>query len=95
MFTFIYGLPPSAFECVGVAGFAIYVLNYAMLTFHRITSHSKTYFVLNLIAASMVLVGLTHSFNLASALIQLFWIAISIAAIALRLRPSKIAPELV
>jgi phage shock protein PspC (stress-responsive transcriptional regulator) len=40
-------------------------------------------------AASMVLIGLTHSFNLAAALIQLFWIVISTTAIIVRLRQSK------
>jgi hypothetical protein len=64
-------------------------MNYCLLTFHRLTSHSKLYFMINLMAASMVLIGLTHSFNLASALIQLFWIVISTTAIVLRLRQSK------
>jgi hypothetical protein len=37
----------------------------------------------------MVLIGMTFSFNLASALIQLFWIGISVAAIIVRVRASK------
>lgn len=74
---------------IGVAGFALYVMNYALLTLHRITSHSRIYFVLNMIAATLVLIGLTHSFNLASALIQTFWIVISITAIVVRTRPAK------
>ena len=86
---FITQLPPNLFEAIGVTGFALYVMNYTLLTFHRITSHSSAYFIINLAASSMVLIGLTHSFNLASALIQLFWIVISITAIALRLHPTK------
>ena len=84
-----FSLPPALFEAIGIAGFALYVLNYALLTFHRVTSQSKTYFVLNMFAATFVLIGLTHSFNLASALIQAFWIVISITAIVMRLRPRK------
>lgn len=86
MTDFIFTLPPPVFDTIGVVGFALYVINYGLLTFHRITSHSKTYFVLNLAAATLVLIGLTHSFNLASALIQMLWIAISLTAIALRMR---------
>ncbi len=82
-------IPSEALDAIGVAGFALYVLNYTLLTLHRVTSQSKTYFVLNLAAASLVLIGLTQSFNLASALIQTFWIAISIAAIVIRLRPRQ------
>jgi len=88
MLDFIHALPPDLFDAIGVLGFALYVLNYGLLTFQRINSASNTYFVLNLAAASLVLIGLTHSFNLASALIQLFWIVISIAAITIRLRGS-------
>ncbi|MCG6904026.1 MAG: hypothetical protein LJE68_15235, partial [Rhodobacter sp.] len=64
----------------------LYVLNYTLLTFHRLNSRDTCYFALNLAAASMVLVGLTASFNLASALIQSFWVVISLTAILLRLK---------
>ena len=84
-----FAFPPALLETIGVAGFCLYVLNYSLLTLHRITSHSKIYFVINLIAASFVLIGLIQSFNLASALIQGFWIIISITAIIVRLRPAK------
>jgi hypothetical protein len=89
MFDFIARLPPSLVDVIGVIGFSLYVMNYCLLTFHRLTSHSKLYFMINLMAASMVLIGLTHSFNLASALIQLFWIVISTTAIVLRQRRSR------
>jgi hypothetical protein len=89
MFDFIARLPPFVVNVIGVIGFSLYVMNYCLLTFHQLTSHSKLYFVINLMAASMVLIGLTHSFNLAAALIQLFWIVISTTAIIVRLRQSK------
>ena len=84
--TFFFSIPPTVFEIIGVLGFALYVMNYGLLTFHRITSHSRIYFALNLTAAFFVLISLTHSFNLASALIQSFWIVMSISAILLRSR---------
>ena len=77
---------PMLFELIGVAGFGLYVMNYTLLTFHKLHSHDALYFAINLVAASMVLAGLTVSFNLASAMIQLFWVAISFIAIIVRLR---------
>ncbi len=77
---------PELFEIIGVAGFGLYVMNYTLLTFHRLHSHDALYFAINLVAAACVLAGLLVSFNLASALIQLFWVIISTAAIAIRLR---------
>ncbi len=77
---------PQIFEMIGVAGFGLYVLNYTLLTFHKLHSHDAVYFGLNLVAASCVLAGLLVSFNLASAMIQTFWILISFAAIFVRLK---------
>ncbi len=82
----------SVFDLVGIAGFSVYVCNYTLLTVHKLHSHDTAYFVLNLVAASLVLIGLTASFNLASALIQMFWVLISLTAICLRLRRGRSAP---
>ena len=82
MTTYFFNL--NAFELAGVFGFALYVANYAMLTFRRLTGDCIAYYVINCSAASLVLVGLTASFNLAAALIQGFWIIMSIIAITLR-----------
>ena len=60
------------------------MLSYTLLTTHRVTSSSISYFAVNLLAASLVLISLMGAFNLASALIQVFWIAVSILAIAMR-----------
>ncbi|MDG1470534.1 MAG: hypothetical protein P8Q26_03075 [Ascidiaceihabitans sp.] len=80
---------PDVFEMIGVAGFALYVINYSLLTLRFMDGHSLSYFILNLLAAASVLVGLTVSFNLASAMIQLFWVAMSSLGIVLRLtRPT-------
>jgi len=76
---------PVTFEVIGVLGFALYVLNYMLLTLRVLCGDCIKFFVLNLLAASCVLIGLSVSFNLASALIQVFWITLSIIAIALRL----------
>jgi hypothetical protein len=72
-------------ELVGIFGFLLYVVNYSLLTFRVTSSEGLTFFVINLAASSAVLAGLMVSFNLAAALIQIFWITISLVAITLRL----------
>ncbi|GGX65212.1 hypothetical protein GCM10007385_37930 [Tateyamaria omphalii] len=74
------------YEVIGILGFALYVINYGLLTTRCLSGDCLTYFAINLIAASCVLLGLMASFNLASALIQIFWVAMSIIGILIRLR---------
>lgn len=73
------------FRAVGLCGFVLYVAVYACLSFRIVTGDCLSYFMGNTAAAALVLVGLSHEFNLAAALIQMFWISIGIVAIALRL----------
>ena len=81
----IIHISPIVFEIVGVIGFGLYVMNYTLLTLGYIYARDVKYFAFNLIAATFVLIGLTSSFNLASALIQIFFVAMSLLGIALRL----------
>jgi len=55
------------------------MLAYALLQLGKITGQCYTYTLMNMLAASLVLVSLVHQFNLASALIQISWIVISVA----------------
>ena len=73
-------------DAIGVLGCALYILNYSLLTLRRLYGDSLTYFAVNIGAASCVLLSLTQNFNLAALVIQSFWIAASLAAIAIRLR---------
>lgn len=93
MTEYFYALPPELYDAIGVAGFGLYVLNYSLLTFQRVRSEQASYFALNWLAASMVLIGLINAFNLAAALIQIFWIVISTVGMFIRLRKKRtIAP---
>ena len=73
-------------RALGILGFLTYVLNYTLLSLRILTSENLRYFALNILAAVLVLISLTEDFNLASALIQGFWILIGGLAILLRLR---------
>lgn len=76
-------------ELIGIGGFCLYVLTYTLLTLRVISGHSLRYMCMNLTASSSVLIGLTSSFNLAAAMIQIFWITMSLIGIALHLRRSR------
>ncbi len=68
-------------ESIGVLGFIFYMLSYFLLLTGKIKGTHNSYIIMNFIAASCVLISLIHNFNLASALIQVFWIMISVVGL--------------
>ncbi|WNK00590.1 cyclic nucleotide-binding domain-containing protein [Thalassospiraceae bacterium LMO-JJ14] len=62
----------------GFIGVALYLGSYAALQLGYVNGQGGLYALLNLTAASSVLISLIQAFNLSSALIQVFWIFISI-----------------
>lgn len=68
-------------ETIGVFGFVFYMLSYFLLLTGKIHGTHNCYILMNFIAASCVLISLIHNFNLASALIQVFWIVISVVGL--------------
>jgi len=68
-------------EITGVMGFIFYMLAYGLLQMGKISGQSYCFTLLNITAASLVLISLVHQFNLASMLIQLAWIAISLVGL--------------
>ena len=73
-------------DVIGLLGFSLYMLNYTSLSMRWISGDSIQYLAMNIAAAACVLVGLTTQFNLPSAMIQSFWIVLSVCGIILRLR---------
>lgn len=80
----------------GYAGVGFYLGSYALLQSGLIRGSGVTYTVMNMLAASLVLISLIAAFNLFSALIQIFWIVISLFGLArmawLRMR-TRFSPE--
>ncbi len=70
----------------GIAGFAFYLTNYTLVTFRIVSSQGIAFFLVNMLAASLVLISLTRDFNLGSALIQVFWLILGAIAVFIRLR---------
>lgn len=83
MFDHVTDLHPL--DMIGIIGFGLYIGNYAMITLRHAWGDSIAFFLMNLAAASCVMIGLFNSFNLASAMIQGFWIIMSLIGIGLRL----------
>lgn len=69
------------FDTIGLLGVLFYVGSYAALQLGWLDGSSLPYSLLNGCAASLVLISLTHNFNLASAVIQIVWIIISLLGI--------------
>ena len=76
-------------DIIGLLGFSLYMLNYTSLSMRWVSGDSIQYLAMNMAAAACVLVGLTTQFNLPSAMIQSFWIVLSVFGIILRLRSRR------
>ena len=74
----------SFVQILGLAGFIGYMAGFAGQQFGLIDGNSKTYSLINVGSASLVLLSLMEHFNLASALIQISWIAIGLGGLAIR-----------
>ena len=78
------------YQFVGVLGFILYMVSYFLLQIGKLEGSGSGYILMNLTAATFVLISLTQHFNLASALIQISWILISFIGL-FRLNFSKTA----
>ncbi|CAN0601895.1 unnamed protein product [Ectocarpus sp. 12 AP-2014] len=77
------------FRFIGVVGFGLYVTNYSLLSSRVVSSESIGFFFMNTVAAAFVLASNYVEFNLASVMIQVFWIAIGFKAMAIRRGPGS------
>ena len=78
-------LSPAAMQAAGYLGAAIYIGNYALLATGILHSARTRFFVVQGVAASLVLLGLTADFNAPSVMIQVFYLSISVVGLAVRL----------
>lgn len=69
-------------QIAGVIGTLVYISSYFLVQMGWIKAPGYSYCIFNIIAASLVGISLFYEFNLASALIQMSWILISIAGIS-------------
>ncbi|MDE2997061.1 MAG: hypothetical protein OXT73_10060 [Bacteroidota bacterium] len=74
------------FDIIGTIGVVLIILAYAAVQVRRMRSEQLSYSVINLVGAAMILVSLRYNFNLASFIIEVFWILISLWGIVLWFR---------
>ena len=64
-------------DAIGVLGTLMVVLAYTLLQFERIDPKSLSYNMINLVGAIFLFFSLCFNFNLASLVIEVFWIGAS------------------
>lgn len=74
------------YDGFGSAGVALIIVAYAAVQLRRMKPEHLSYSVMNLVGAALILVSLRFNFNLASVIIEIFWIIISIWGIVLWFR---------
>ncbi len=65
-------------DIIGTLGVIIIVMSYFLLQIEKISSKTLSFSVLNVIGSIFILYSLMYNWNLASVLIELFWILISL-----------------
>ena len=74
---------------IGIAGVLLVLIAYYLLQNGYITSKNVKYSALNLVGAILILYSLMYHWNLASVLIELAWISISIQGLVNCYRSSR------
>ena len=80
-------------DIVGTAGVLLIVSAFLLIQLKKLTSDHLSYSVLNGVGAALVLISLTVDFNLAAAIIEVFWLAISVLGIGLWIRRRQLGRE--
>ena len=64
-------------DVIGIIGVAIIVITYFLLQIEKIKSDDLQYSLLNIFGSILILLSILQNWNLASFLIEIFWILIS------------------
>lgn len=66
------------YNILGSIGVAVIVITYVLLQIGRVRSDQLVYSVLNAVGATFVLISLYFDFNFPSAVVEFFWLLISL-----------------
>ena len=80
-------------DTIGMLGTILVVLAYCLLQLERTDPRGLAYNMINLIGAILLLVSLCFHFNLASFVIEIFWIAASLIGLWKYLRRQSAASQ--
>lgn len=84
---------PSLADAVGLIGVSLIVGTYFLSQIGRMSVDRVAYPAANALGAALILVSLWFSFNFASFVIEIFWLAISLVGLARTLRKRRGRPE--
>lgn len=73
-------------DMLGNMGVLLIIGSYFWLQIGRISGQSRVYSIVNAIGAALVLVSLYFEFNLSAALVEGFWLVISLLGLFLGIR---------
>ncbi|XBQ15123.1 MAG: hypothetical protein ABL308_09130 [Oceanicaulis sp.] len=65
-------------DFIGLAGVACILLAYFLLQIEKVRGDTLAYLLLNTVGACLLIISLMVTFNLASFVIEIFWLAISL-----------------
>ena len=68
-------------DVIGIIGVFFILVSYVLLQIEKIRAKSLSYSVINLVGAVLILYSLFYNWNLASVIIEFFWIIISLFGI--------------
>jgi hypothetical protein len=80
-------------DAVGGAGALLIVATYLALQLRRVGAEALSYSLANGLGAGLILISLCVDFNLSAALIEGFWLAISIVGVYLWFRRRTVDPS--
>ncbi len=79
------------FDVIGMTGTALVVGAFFMLQLEKASPDGLTYNLMNLSGAILLLISLCYNFNLASVVIEIFWIMASLIGLTKIAKQKKLA----
>lgn len=77
------------FDVLGVVGVLMVLCAYFLLVAERMREAGPVYIGANILGSSLILVSLSHHFNLAATVMQAAWIGITLVGVLLRKRTNN------
>ncbi len=71
-------MTPSIYDVIGMSGTILVVISYVLLQLEKLSSTGLAFNLVNLAGAVLLLISLCFNFNLASFVIEIFWIGASL-----------------
>jgi hypothetical protein len=78
-------------DLMGLVGVALIIVMYVLLQTGRTTAERPSFSIGNAVGSGLILVSLAYEFNFAAALVEVFWLLVSLFGLwrALRLRQAS------